>query len=317
MSNDCQFRLDSRIRVALPVRVTYRDRHLSTRTEDACACDVSRLGARLVGLSSLPNVGDEIEIQYGGKRAPFRVMWELDGHVGTLCVEDTAIWDTVGPLAVLQPSPYPATPPQALRVKVVSPSQYLEHLHQIPGDGEHESTVLVCLDPEKPTSIRALAPPRHQMAASAAKKVEEFISSRLSAQNEHGESLPNGQVTHEQFFLDLLSQSTTWQHAGVQDDRNYEQANRDTVHGVTRGIGVLKSADERSQTYKVEFMFEIVTELISRAGDRWASSKVSGSGKVRSLGGRNLPQGEYELETSDGEVLHIKNSPAGWTILPD
>lgn len=314
MSNDCQFRLDSRIRVALPVRVRYRDRNHNPRTEDACACDVSRLGARLVGLPTLPKVGDEIEIEYGAKKAPFRVMWELDGHVGTLCVEDTAIWDAVGPLSGLQPNPYPAVPPHALRVKVVPPAQYLEHL-QNSGQSGQENTVLVCLDPEKPNSIRALAPPQHQMAASAAKKVEDFISSRSALPAGTGGSLPEDQITHEEFFLDLLSQSTTWQWAGA--TRYEARPNRDTVHGVTRGIGLLKSCLDPSQTYKVEFMFEIVTELISRAGDRWATSKVSGAGTVRSLGGRNLPAGEYELETNDGEVLHVKNSPTGWNIVPE
>ena len=52
-------RLDKRVHVALPIRVTYWDEQARPHLEMACTYDISPHGARVVGLRGAKKEGDE------------------------------------------------------------------------------------------------------------------------------------------------------------------------------------------------------------------------------------------------------------------
>lgn len=94
-------RLDKRIQVALPLRVTYWDRDNKPCPDMACTYDISPRGARITGLRSLQEAGDIIAIERTRNNKIFcRVIWvgalnsELRGQVGIQCVEsERMMWD--------------------------------------------------------------------------------------------------------------------------------------------------------------------------------------------------------------------------------
>ena len=93
-------RLDKRIHVALPVRVTYWDHENKPCLELACTYDISARGARVTGLRCVKREGDIIAVERGRNRAFCRVVWigepnsELRGQVGLQCVEsDRVMWE--------------------------------------------------------------------------------------------------------------------------------------------------------------------------------------------------------------------------------
>jgi hypothetical protein len=87
-------RLDKRIQVALPLRVTYWDSENRPCPDMACTYDISPRGARIAGLRSAQRVGDIVAIERTRNNKTFcRVIWvgdpnsELRGQVGIQSVE--------------------------------------------------------------------------------------------------------------------------------------------------------------------------------------------------------------------------------------
>jgi hypothetical protein len=98
--NQLPGRLDKRIHVALPVRVTYWDHENKPGLELACTYDISARGARVTGLRCVKKEGDIIAIERGRNKSFCRVVWigepnsELKGQVGIQTVEsDRMMWE--------------------------------------------------------------------------------------------------------------------------------------------------------------------------------------------------------------------------------
>lgn len=92
-------RIEKRVSVALPVRVTYYDDNSKPRLEMACTYDISSHGARLTGLRCVKEAGEIVTIERGRSKAFCRVVWigetnsHLQGQVGIQCVEaEKALW---------------------------------------------------------------------------------------------------------------------------------------------------------------------------------------------------------------------------------
>ena len=92
-------RIERRISVALPVRVTYYDVDSKPRLEMACTYDISAHGARLTGLRCVKEAGEIVTVERGRSRAFCRVVWvgdttsQLQGQVGIQCVEaEKVLW---------------------------------------------------------------------------------------------------------------------------------------------------------------------------------------------------------------------------------
>lgn len=93
-------RLDKRIHVALPIRVTYWDSEQKPCLEMACTYDISSRGARVTGLRGVKQAGEVVIVQRGLSKAYCRVVWvgepksELHGQVGIQAVESgRAMWE--------------------------------------------------------------------------------------------------------------------------------------------------------------------------------------------------------------------------------
>jgi hypothetical protein len=92
-------RIEKRISVALPVRVTYYDETAKPRLEMACTYDISAHGARVTGLRSVKEAGEILVVERGRSKAFCRVVWigepdsPLRGQVGIQCVEaQKSLW---------------------------------------------------------------------------------------------------------------------------------------------------------------------------------------------------------------------------------
>lgn len=92
-SNSALDRLDKRIHVALPIRVTYWNSEQKPCLEMACTYDISARGARVSGLRGVKQAGEIITVQRGLSKVFCRVVWvgesnsELHGQVGIQTVE--------------------------------------------------------------------------------------------------------------------------------------------------------------------------------------------------------------------------------------
>jgi PilZ domain-containing protein len=94
-------RVDKRIHVCLPIRVTYWGTDSKPRLEMACTYDISSHGARLTGLRCVKQTGEILAIERGKNKALCRVAWigdpnsNLRGQVGVQCVEEgKLLWET-------------------------------------------------------------------------------------------------------------------------------------------------------------------------------------------------------------------------------
>ena len=94
-------RLDKRIHVALPIRVTYWDSEKKPCLEMACTYDISARGARVTGLRGVKQAGEIIVVQRGLSKVFCRVVWvgennsELHGQVGIQNVEsERMMWES-------------------------------------------------------------------------------------------------------------------------------------------------------------------------------------------------------------------------------
>jgi hypothetical protein len=93
-------RLDKRVHVALPIRVTYWDEQNRPHLEMACTYDISPRGARVVGLRGAKQEGDIVAVERGRSKVFCRVVWigsegsDLRGQVGLQCIEsERNIWE--------------------------------------------------------------------------------------------------------------------------------------------------------------------------------------------------------------------------------
>jgi hypothetical protein len=100
-SNQPPDRLDKRIHVALPIRVTYWDSENKPCLDLACTYDISARGARVTGLRFVKEAGEIIAVERGRSKAFCRVVWvgepnsELRGQVGIQCIEsDRMMFET-------------------------------------------------------------------------------------------------------------------------------------------------------------------------------------------------------------------------------
>src|SRR3954465_15422760 len=91
-------RREQRIRTKLPVRVWGVDMNGMPFMQTAHAVDVTRLGARLVDIFCLPEIG-EITIQHGSQKAKYKIAWTGTlggaeaGQVGLRLIEpEKNIW---------------------------------------------------------------------------------------------------------------------------------------------------------------------------------------------------------------------------------
>ncbi len=93
-------RLDKRVHVALPVRVTYWDEQSRPHLEMACTYDISPHGARVVGVHGVKREGDIVAIERGRNKVFCRVVWvgtedsRLHGQIGIQSIEsEKSIWE--------------------------------------------------------------------------------------------------------------------------------------------------------------------------------------------------------------------------------
>lgn len=94
-------RLDKRIHVAFPVKITYSDDGGKPRFEMACTYDISSHGARVTGLRCVKEAGEIIVVERGRNKAFCRVVWigeagtPLAQQIGIQCVEaQKTLWDS-------------------------------------------------------------------------------------------------------------------------------------------------------------------------------------------------------------------------------
>ena len=93
-------RIDKRVHVALPLRITYWDKDKKPGLEMACTYDISPHGARITSLRCVKEEGEIVAIERGRNKAFCRVVWvgepnsELRGQIGLQCVEsDRALFE--------------------------------------------------------------------------------------------------------------------------------------------------------------------------------------------------------------------------------
>ena len=94
-------RVETRVEVALPLRVTFWDRENKPLLDMACTYDISSRGARISGLRAIVKTGDILAIERGKNRTFCRVVWvgglnsKRRGQVGIQSIEaDHPMWDT-------------------------------------------------------------------------------------------------------------------------------------------------------------------------------------------------------------------------------
>jgi PilZ domain len=97
-------RREERIIISLPVRLWGMDVNGKPFTQNASSVDITRMGARLQGVTCQIQHGDIIGVQHGNDKARFRVIWVArpssrnEGQIGIHCVETGKyIWGTVQP----------------------------------------------------------------------------------------------------------------------------------------------------------------------------------------------------------------------------
>jgi PilZ domain-containing protein len=97
-------RREERIIISLPVRLWGMDVNGKPFTQNAASVDITRMGARIQGVTCQIQHGDIIGVQHGTDKARFRVIWVArsgsrnEGQIGVHCVEaGKYIWGTVEP----------------------------------------------------------------------------------------------------------------------------------------------------------------------------------------------------------------------------
>jgi PilZ domain len=93
-------RLDKRLRVALPLRITYWDENDKPGSAMACTYDISARGARITGFPQVKEPGEIIAVERGRNRIFCRVIWVANsnsshpGQIGIQAVEtERLMWE--------------------------------------------------------------------------------------------------------------------------------------------------------------------------------------------------------------------------------
>ncbi len=94
-------RAASRVRVAMPLRVTFWDSENKPLLDMACTYDISERGARISGMRAVVEAGEIVAIERGRNKTFCRVVWvgdpatEQRGQVGVQNVEtDRPMWES-------------------------------------------------------------------------------------------------------------------------------------------------------------------------------------------------------------------------------
>jgi hypothetical protein len=94
-------RVETRVEVALPLRVTFWDCENKPLLAMGCTYDISSRGARISGLRGVVKAGDIVAIERGKNKTFCRVVWvagsnsKRRGQVGIQSIEaDRLMWDT-------------------------------------------------------------------------------------------------------------------------------------------------------------------------------------------------------------------------------
>jgi hypothetical protein len=85
---------------------------------------------------------------------------------------------------------------------------------------------------------------------------------------------------------------------------------------VIEGQGRLKTTSPPESVWDVRYRFEITSDVVRKPGFPTVTAKRDSTGWVRSLDGRAIPEGTYELQAQDGEILRVENASLGeWGIV--
>jgi hypothetical protein len=83
-----------------------------------------------------------------------------------------------------------------------------------------------------------------------------------------------------------------------------------------RGTGKLSSLGTPPKEWTVRYNFSIVTRVVERPGFPRVAAHSSSNGKVSDTNDEVIPQGVFQLEAEDGEILRVKNLGFGtWVIV--
>lgn len=87
------------------------------------------------------------------------------------------------------------------------------------------------------------------------------------------------------------------------------------MHEIKKGEGSLTAVTSPEMSCRVTFKFDIVRNIVRRPGFPVAVGRADSRGIVQSVDGTLLPEGIYQLEADDGEILRVENVGLGtWVI---
>jgi hypothetical protein len=82
------------------------------------------------------------------------------------------------------------------------------------------------------------------------------------------------------------------------------------------GQGRLETITPPEKVWIVSYHFDITTKIVEKPGFSKVAGKRDSTGTVRSLNGKPIPEGVYQLHAADGEILRVENAGFGqWVIL--
>ena len=83
------------------------------------------------------------------------------------------------------------------------------------------------------------------------------------------------------------------------------------------GEGILTSLENPEHGWRVNYNFSITTETVTvtTPGFPPVGSHLKARGTVVSLNGQAIPDGTYQLDAEDGEILRVKNMGGLWAII--
>jgi hypothetical protein len=85
---------------------------------------------------------------------------------------------------------------------------------------------------------------------------------------------------------------------------------------VIEGKGRLEATTPPEKIWEVSYRFEFTTRIVKKPGLPRVASKGENRGVVESLDGKPIPEGDYQLQTEDGEILHVQNVGLGNWMIP-
>ncbi len=86
---------------------------------------------------------------------------------------------------------------------------------------------------------------------------------------------------------------------------------RETIHGK----GLLRASHGASERRPVEYRLDVVTQLVEAPGLPPLAGNMSGRGQIRASDGAPIPEGVYELESENGELLRVRKHGLGWVVV--